>query len=173
MYGAELSPMTEPISLFSRTISQMCPIFGHAPATGGAGVGLGVGLGVGFGVGLAVGADVAFAVAVAVGVATADGLAPTLDPGAGDDVPAGEPIELSAGPTLADEAAAISEDEADGEAPGSAPPRTDCSATTTAMPATTSTAMATGRRERRAGRSMGFSAGVPQSARSCRPKRDS
>jgi len=161
--------MTDPISLFSRTISQMCPIFGHAPATGGAGVGLGVGFGVGFGVGLAVGAEVAFAVAVAVGEATADGLGSTLDPGAAEDVAAS--VELSVGPELADETAAISDGE--GEPPDEAPPMTDCSARTIATPATATTAMATGRRERRPRRSTGFSARVPQSTALRRPKRGS
>src|SRR6476661_5319074 len=112
----------------------MCPIFGHAPATGGAGVGLGVGFGVGFGVGLAVGAEVAFAVAVAVGEATADGLGSTLDPGVAEEESAGVPVELSAGSTLTDETAAICD--GDGEPPDEAPPMTDCSARTIATPAT-------------------------------------
>lgn len=145
----------------------MCPIFGHAPAAGGGGVRLGVGFGVGFGVALGVGAAVALAVAVAVGEAIAVGLDSTLESGEADDVAGGEPVELSVGAELADATAAISD--GDGEPPGRAPPKTDCSARTTAVPATMSTAMATGRRERRTGRSTGFSARVPQSARLCRP----
>ena len=144
----------------------MCPIFGHAPAGGGAaggcvGVGWGAGFCVGFGVALGVGAEVA--PAVAVGEVTAVGLDSTVDPGVTDELTAGAPVELSAGPTPADATAAISDGE--GDPSDGAPPMTDCSTRTTAMPATTNTAMATGRRERRTERSTGFSARVPQSAR--------
>jgi hypothetical protein len=93
-----------------------------------------------------------------VGEATAIGLDSTLDPGVADDVAAGAPVELSVSPALADTTAATSEDEGEGEPPDGAPPMTDCSARTIAMPATATTPMATGRRERRPGRSMGFSA---------------